>query len=335
MLQRRGRVTYRALKLQFNLDDDHLEALKDELLYAHARVVADDGGLTRFVGRQTEVDILRQALARAGAGQGQVVAIVGEPGVGKSRLVHEVIHASHTRGWRVLESASVSYGRATPYFPVIDLLQRYLGIEDHDDPPGHSGEGDGARADARRSPARHDSSVPGAPGRVTRGEPLEALEAVSPDRVTEQVERLAHHALRGEVWAKAVAYCRPAGAKAITPAAYRAAVTFFAQALDALQHLPARPDTQGQAIDLRLDLCGALVPLGELECTFVYSQDAAALAEALGDQHRLGWISVYLLGHFRDACDPDHALAAGQRALAIAAGLGDVGLTVAAQNHLG
>src|SRR5919197_1158008 len=43
MLQRRGRVTYRALKFQFSLDDDHLEALKDELLYAHPHVVDDDG----------------------------------------------------------------------------------------------------------------------------------------------------------------------------------------------------------------------------------------------------------------------------------------------------
>jgi hypothetical protein len=43
MLQRRGRVTYRALKLQFRLDNDHLEALKDELLYAHPHVVEDDG----------------------------------------------------------------------------------------------------------------------------------------------------------------------------------------------------------------------------------------------------------------------------------------------------
>jgi len=65
-------------------------------------------GLTRFVGRQTELDVLRQALARAGASQGQVVAIVGEPGVGKSRLVYEFVHSPHTRGWRVLESASVS-----------------------------------------------------------------------------------------------------------------------------------------------------------------------------------------------------------------------------------
>src|SRR5262249_14572161 len=90
-------------------------------------------GLTRFVGRQQELAALLQALERAGAGHGQVVAVVGEAGVGKSRLVYEFIHSHHTQGWSVLESASVSYGKATPYFPVIDLLKRYAYIDDHDD----------------------------------------------------------------------------------------------------------------------------------------------------------------------------------------------------------
>jgi class 3 adenylate cyclase len=90
-------------------------------------------GLTRFVGRQQELAALQQALAQAGAGQGQIVALVGEAGVGKSRLVHEFVHSHSTSGWLVLESASVSYGKATPYFPVIDLLKRYSHIEDHND----------------------------------------------------------------------------------------------------------------------------------------------------------------------------------------------------------
>jgi MoxR-like ATPase len=61
------------------------------------------------------------------------MALVGEPGVGKSRLVYEFAHSHHTQGWRVLESASVSYGKATPYFPVLELLKRYCHLEDHDD----------------------------------------------------------------------------------------------------------------------------------------------------------------------------------------------------------
>ena len=63
----------------------------------------------------------------------QVAALVGEAGVGKSRLVYEFAHAHHTQGWTVLESASVSYGKATPYFPVIDLLKRYSHVEEGDD----------------------------------------------------------------------------------------------------------------------------------------------------------------------------------------------------------
>jgi predicted ATPase len=91
-------------------------------------------GLTRFVGRETEIERLRHALARAGAGHGQVVAVVGEAGVGKSRLSYEFVHSHHTQGWLVLESASVSYGKATSYFPVIDLLKRYAHVEEGDEP---------------------------------------------------------------------------------------------------------------------------------------------------------------------------------------------------------
>jgi class 3 adenylate cyclase len=90
-------------------------------------------GLTKFVGRDTEIAALNQALEKAGTGHGQIVAAVGEAGVGKSRLTYEFIHSHRTQGWLVLESASVSYGKATPYFPVIDLLKRYVHVEDGDD----------------------------------------------------------------------------------------------------------------------------------------------------------------------------------------------------------
>jgi class 3 adenylate cyclase/tetratricopeptide (TPR) repeat protein len=90
-------------------------------------------GLTRFVGRTAEMTTLRDALDAAGAGQMQVVAVVGEAGVGKSRLLREFIHASHTHDWLVLESSSVSYGKATPYLPVIDFLKHYFKIDVRDD----------------------------------------------------------------------------------------------------------------------------------------------------------------------------------------------------------
>ena len=90
-------------------------------------------GLTRFVGRDSEVDQLRQALERAQAGHGQVVAVVGEPGVGKSRLYWEFTHSHRAQGWLILEAGSVSYGKATAYLPVIDLLKAYFHIEGRDE----------------------------------------------------------------------------------------------------------------------------------------------------------------------------------------------------------
>jgi class 3 adenylate cyclase/tetratricopeptide (TPR) repeat protein len=90
-------------------------------------------GLTRFVGRDGEVDQLRNALERAQAGHGQVVGVVGEPGVGKSRLYWEFTHSHRTHGWLILESGSVSYGKATAYLPVIDLLKEYFHIEGRDE----------------------------------------------------------------------------------------------------------------------------------------------------------------------------------------------------------
>src|SRR5207237_5745156 len=81
-----------------------------------------------------ELETLRQTLDRAGGGHGQVVALVGEPGVGKSRLTWEFTHSHRAQGWLVLESGSVSYGKATSYLPIIDLLKSYCGIENRDDP---------------------------------------------------------------------------------------------------------------------------------------------------------------------------------------------------------
>ena len=90
-------------------------------------------GLTRFVGRDEELAALRRALEQTRGGHGQVVAVVGEPGVGKSRLFHEFLRGHRTQGSLVLESSSVSYGKATAYGPVIDLLRAYCRIESRDD----------------------------------------------------------------------------------------------------------------------------------------------------------------------------------------------------------
>jgi class 3 adenylate cyclase/tetratricopeptide (TPR) repeat protein len=90
-------------------------------------------GLTKFVGRTSEMARLGDALDLARRGRGQVVAMVGEPGVGKSRLFWEFSHSHRTTGCLVLEAASVLYGQATTYFPVIELLRSYFQIEPRDD----------------------------------------------------------------------------------------------------------------------------------------------------------------------------------------------------------
>jgi class 3 adenylate cyclase/tetratricopeptide (TPR) repeat protein len=90
-------------------------------------------GLTRFVGRDAELEQLRRAQQLAGNGHGQVAALVGEAGVGKSRVLYEFTHSHRLQGWLVLEAASVSYGKATSYLPVIDVLKGYFKVQDRND----------------------------------------------------------------------------------------------------------------------------------------------------------------------------------------------------------
>jgi class 3 adenylate cyclase len=101
-------------------------ALRSRLHVAAAR------GLTRLVGRDAEIELLRRALALAHDGHGQLVALVGEPGVGKSRLVYEFTHSHRAQDWLILEASSVSYGKATSYLPVIDLLKVYFRVHDRE-----------------------------------------------------------------------------------------------------------------------------------------------------------------------------------------------------------
>jgi tetratricopeptide (TPR) repeat protein len=105
-----------------------ISAARSRLQAAAAR------GLSRFVGRDVEIEHLRRALGLAGSGRGQIVAVVGEPGVGKSRLTFELTHSHRVEGWVVVEAGSVSYGKATSYLPVIDLLKGYFRIADRDTP---------------------------------------------------------------------------------------------------------------------------------------------------------------------------------------------------------
>jgi tetratricopeptide (TPR) repeat protein len=164
---------------------------------------------------------------------------------------------------------------------------------------------------------------------------VEALEALVGNRAIEQSERLAHHALRGEVWAKALVYCRQAGEKAMARSTYYEAVGYFEQALRALPHLPEQRELRELAIDLRLALRSALFPSGDSERILGYLREAETLAAALDDPRRLGHISGFLSVHFRNIGAYDQAIAAAQRALALATASEEVVLHALANQRLG
>jgi tetratricopeptide (TPR) repeat protein len=154
-------------------------------------------------------------------------------------------------------------------------------------------------------------------------------------RAGERAAVLALHFARGGDAYRAVHYLRQASDNAVARSAYHEAVAGYEHALEVMAQLPESRDTRAQAIDLRLALRNVLWTLGELGRLFITLQEAAELAEALGDDRRLGWVSVYLLAHFAQVGDAERALAAGQRALALATTLGESGLTVVAQHYLG
>ena len=90
--------------------------------------------LSRFVGRAGEIATLRALLAQVEGGRGQVVGLVGKPGIGKSRLVYEFRRSLAGRPLTYLEGRCLSYGGSTPYLPVLDLLRHHCGIIDADGP---------------------------------------------------------------------------------------------------------------------------------------------------------------------------------------------------------
>ena len=559
-----------------------LEVLRP--LRSRSRVdLSAERGLTRFVGRRADVETLRRALGQAAQGRGQVVALVGEPGVGKSRLVWEFTHSRWAKGWLVLESGAVSYGTTTAYLPLIDLVKSYCRIEARDDartvrekltdrllalderlrpalpaflalldvetedagwlaldppqrrqrtldalkrllllaalaqplllvfedlhwidagtqalldglveslpaarvllvvtyrpeyehrwsgksyytqlridplPPERAGEllgallqdgpsvrrltprlveqtegnpffleecvrtlvetgalvagGRGryrlirdlpdvqvpatvqavlaARIDrlppdekrllqtaavlGKDAPFAVLAAVAGQPDgelraglarlqaaeflyearlfpeleytfkhalthevtyaslllerrRGLHGQAMAALQALYPDRTAEHVELLAYHAARGAVWDKALGFLRQAGAKAMARSAYRDAVTHGEQALEALGQLPESRATLEQAVDLRCDLINALHVLGERQLYLPHLEEADALAGTLGDPRRVALVASYLTNCLWGLGDYERAVAAGQRALAVATTLRDPSL---------
>ena len=162
-----------------------------------------------------------------------------------------------------------------------------------------------------------------------------ALEVLAPERVAERVERLAHHALQGGVWDKAVTYCQQAGARARDRAAPREAAASYEQALQALAHLPEHGDTQRLAIELRLALGVQLSVLGEYGRCLTLLAEAEILARALDDRAQLVPVLARMAQVRRFTGDYDGAIAAGRQGLELAVALGDRALQARAAHHLG
>jgi tetratricopeptide (TPR) repeat protein len=171
--------------------------------------------------------------------------------------------------------------------------------------------------------------------RVLHTRIVEALETLAGDRLADHVEHLTDHAVRGEVWDKALRYCRQAGAKAMERSACREAVGCYEQALAALANLPEHRALHEQAIDLRFDLYNARLVLGQLERILHDLREAETLAEALDDPRRLGRVSLCLAQCFLMARQYDRAIASSQRALALAPASGDNYTSIEAHNFLG
>jgi class 3 adenylate cyclase/tetratricopeptide (TPR) repeat protein len=160
---------------------------------------------------------------------------------------------------------------------------------------------------------------------------VEVLEQVSPDRPTEQVDRLAHHAFKGELWEKAVTYFRQAGERAFSRSAPAEAVACFESALAALERAPETPGNVEHAIDIRLDLRQSLYSLGQLDKMLEHLRKAEALGRALGHPRRLGWTSIHLSTALSLAGKVTEALPFATTAQSIAEELGDVRLLRAAK----
>jgi tetratricopeptide (TPR) repeat protein len=161
-----------------------------------------------------------------------------------------------------------------------------------------------------------------------------AMEQFYADRLPEHIERVANHALRGELWDQAVTYCRQAGTKAADRSAPREGVTWLEQALGTLQKLPETRSTLEQAFDILLELRPLLNSLGQSRKTLERLREAQAIAERLNDDRRRARVCAFLTIMLPLLGEMDEALASGTRALAIAQKLGDLSLRLVSTDLL-
>src|SRR5262249_47399742 len=163
---------------------------------------------------------------------------------------------------------------------------------------------------------------------------VEAIETLHRDRLGEHIERLAYHALQGELRDKAVDYLRQAGLKAAARSALADGRLWFEQALATLEALPKNQSTQEQAFEIRLELRPALSLLGEVRVMLARLREAASLAEQLNDDHGRSRVGALMAVTYAQMGELDEALVSGRRAREIAGRLGDLRLRILSTTYL-
>jgi len=154
------------------------------------------------------------------------------------------------------------------------------------------------------------------------------------DRLCEQIDRIAYHAIHGEQWEKALDYSRQAAARAAERSAHQEAAASLEQALVVLQHLADHRDTHAEAIDVRIELRHSLLNIGQHRRLLTVLAEARTLAEALGDERRQGAVAAFSInGHYLVG-QHHQAIEAAHRALTLATKLDDAALRGTANYYL-
>ena len=169
--------------------------------------------------------------------------------------------------------------------------------------------------------------------RILHARIVETIEALHAERLEDQMDVLAHHADRAELWDKAVVYARRAGLQALARSANRDAVASFEGALRTLRMIEATPDRRALTVDVLLDLRTALRPLGAYERILEHLREAETLAGSLGDARRLARIATDMTHFYWVTGQQEQAIAWGERAAAL--GAGDVRSQAVANHQLG
>ena len=164
--------------------------------------------------------------------------------------------------------------------------------------------------------------------RLLHARVVEAIEQIHSGQVGQHVEDLARHALRGQVWSKAVQYLSQAGAQAAKRSAHHQALDCFNDALSALRHLPPDRANLEKGIELHFAARNSLWPFSEHSQILRHLAEAESLARIVDDKRTLGRVASFMIQHHRMAGSPVQALECAERALTIANELGDFELTI-------